>query len=208
MQTSAAGTGLRSGTFFNVSTAISCPGYATQWNICYYMSTSAMGTSTTVFAVYRLMSGTTYKLITESQATLSIPRTSLTYDCSHIAVTAQYVVQPGDILVACVQSGSGNGPRLGVAGTATTSILLGGTSCVTPAATIDISTGYMLQPSLTAHVNLGEVLVLFHKLCTHRPALQMLMNVQLATEDVSRCVLTSLWVTTAIATLATALMQT
>eukprot|EP00731_Ephydatia_muelleri_P018647 Em0011g687a len=55
-------------------------------------------------------------------------RTSLTYDCSHIAVTAQYVVQPGDILVACVQSGSGNGPRLGVAGTATTSILLGGTS--------------------------------------------------------------------------------
>ena len=117
-----------------------------------------MGTSTTVFAVYRLISGTTYNLITESQTTLTIPRTALTYDCSHINVTAQYVVQPGDILVACVQSGFGGGPRLGVAGTATTSILLGGTSCVTPAATIDTSTGYMLRSGLTAHVNLGKVL--------------------------------------------------
>ena len=154
-------TSVLSGTFVNVPTAISCPGNATQWNICYYKSSSAPGVSTTVFAVYRLTSGTTYKLITESQATLSIPKTALTYDCSQISVTAQYVVQPGDILVACVQSG---GARLGVAGTATTSILLGGTTCVTPAATIDTSTGYTLQPSLTAHVSLGEVLVLFHKL--------------------------------------------
>ena len=151
------------------------------------------------------MSGTTYNLITASQTTFTIARTGLMYDCSQISVTTQYVVQPGDILVACVQSG---GTRLGVAGTATTSILLGGTNCVTPAATIDTSTGYTLQPSLTAHVSLGEVLVLFHKLCFHRPALQMLMNVQLATEGVSRCVLTSLWATTAAATLVTALMQT
>ena len=84
------------------------------------------------------------------------------YDCSHIIVTAQYVIQPGDILVACVQSG---GSRLGVAGTATTSILLGG-SCTTLTITIDTSSGFTLQSSLTLHINLGKVLA-FHKLCLH-----------------------------------------
>ena len=205
IQTTAVASGLRSGTFVNVSPAISCPGNATQWNICYYRSTSAMGTSTTLFAVYRLISGTTYNLITASQTTFTIARTALTYDCRHINVTAQYVVQPGDILVVCVQSG---GAQLGVAGIASTSILLDSTSCNTLDPTIDTSTGYTLQSGLTVHVSLGEVLVLLHKLCIHRPALQMLMNVQLSTEGVSRCVLTSLWATTAAATLVTALMQT
>ena len=153
--TNAAANGFRSGTFVNVPTAISCPGNATQWNICYYKSTSA-GTSTTFFGVYRLMSGTTYNLITASQAMLTVQRSSLSYDCSHISVTAQYVVQPGDILVVCVQSG---GAQLGVAGTATTSIRLDSTSCNTLDTTIDTNTGYTLQLSLTAHVSLGEVLV-------------------------------------------------
>ena len=106
--------------------------------------------------------------------------------------------------MACVQSGS----QLGVAGMASTSILLDSTRCNTLDPTIDTSTGYTMQPGLTVHVNLGKVLLLFHNLCLHRPSLQMLMNVQLATEGVSRCVLTSLWVTTAAATLVTALMQT
>ena len=151
------------------------------------------------------MSGTTYNLITASQAMLTVQRSSLSYDCSHINVTAQYVVQPGDILVVCVQPGNA---QLGVAGTATTSILLDSTSCNTLDPTIDTSTGYTLQSGLTAHVSLGKVLVLFHKLCVHQKALQMLMNVQLATEGVSRCVLTSLWATPAAVTLVTALMQT
>ena len=111
------------------------------------------------------MSGTTYNIITESQQTLSIPKPSIAYDCSQINVTSQYVVQPGDILVACVQGG---GSRLGVAGTATTSILLGNSGCNTLDRTIDASAGavFTLEPTLTLHLNLGKVLA-FHKLCLH-----------------------------------------
>ena len=155
VQTSAAPGGQRSGTFVDVPTAISCPGNATQWNMCYYSSGSATS-STTNFGVYRRSSGTTYTFITESQATYSIAQSASTYACSHFPISQQYVVKPGDIIVVCVQSGGGGaGNRLGIAGTGANT-LLNTSPCISlPGATLDTST-YSLSSGITLHVNLGK----------------------------------------------------
>ena len=152
--TPASGNGV-SGTFVNIPTALSCPGNATQWNVCYYRSTSAVN-SVTNFGVYRLSSGTTYSLITASQVSHAIAKSALTYACTQFPISAQYVVQPGDILVVCVQTG---GKQLGVVGTATTDILQNTAGCSgLPGATLDTSTNmYSTASGLTLHVSLGKL---------------------------------------------------
>ena len=145
--------GSRSGTYVNIPTAISCPGNATQWNVCYY-STNSAAVSTTNFGVYRLSTGTSYSLITASQATYTIPINAAAYACSQFPITTQYIVQPGDILVVCVQGGTA---RLGVVGTASTNILRNTAGCSgLPGATLDTST-YSTANSVTLHVSLGKV---------------------------------------------------
>ena len=153
MQTTAASYSQRSGTFVDVPTDISCPGNATQWNMCYYSSTSATS-STTNFGVYRLSYGTTYTLIAESLDTYNIARNVSAYACSQFTISPQYVVQPGDILVVCVQSSA----RLGVAGTSTTSILLDTGTCTSlPGTTINTNSyTYSTTNGVTLHISLGK----------------------------------------------------
>ena len=154
-QASAASATFRSGIFANVSTPLSCRGNATKWNICYYNSTTDTNT-TSVFSVYRLSSGTQYYLVNGSLTNYTIAKnSSSTYACTQFPISQQYAVQPGDIIVVCVQNASSG--RLGIAGNVTgASVLLNSAaSCSTLAASLRTSSGFSQIFSGTLHVNLG-----------------------------------------------------
>ena len=151
-QTSAA---TRSGIFVNVSTPVSCSGNATRWNICYYNSSTDAST-TTLFSVYRPSAGT-YYLVNGSLTNYTIARNSSnTYTCTQFAISQQYTVLAGDIIVVCVQNASSG--RLGIAGNVTgTSVLQNpSASCTSLATSLRTTSGYNLVGGITLHANIGK----------------------------------------------------
>ena len=151
------------GTFANVNASLSCSGNATKWNLCFYGSTTDTN-SVTYLGIYRLLSGTTYSLIPGSLTshTYTVQRT-FTYTCSSLAIpqSQQYIVNPGDVLMACVPRF--NFGRLGIIGVTTgASVLRNSVTCSSlPTDPVDVnpSGGFFTQVTdEIVHFNLGRMI--------------------------------------------------
>ena len=152
------------GTFANVNTSLSCSGNATKWNLCFYGSTTDTN-SVTYLGIYRLLSGTTYSLIPGSLTsyTNTVQRT-FTYTCSSLAIpqSKQYIVNPGDVLMACVPRFNNVG-RLGIIGVTTgASVLRNSVACSSlPTDPVDVNPSGGIFTQVTdeiVHFNLGRMI--------------------------------------------------
>lgn len=151
-----------SGTFANISSPVQCRGNATQWNVCYYAFTTDANGSMTDFGVYRA-NGTVYSLVPGSLFTKFIPRSNASFNCSSFTLARknQYVVQPGDIIAACVrnsQPGPRGSSRLGIiANVFGASVLHSGDRCISLNNSINWTKGPLALLSNTVlHVSLGR----------------------------------------------------
>eukprot|EP00731_Ephydatia_muelleri_P018643 Em0011g683a len=138
-----------------------CTGNATAWNVCYYNTTSAFF-SNTQFGVYRPLPGSTnYTLVPGSLSSYYVIRGSSIYTCTKYPIAQQFVVQPGDVIFACLQQNL----QLGVIGNvsaypgysvlradATASSISSCLSVVTNL--INVAVGYSTLTGLALHVKL------------------------------------------------------
>ena len=151
------------GLFINTVDTTNCTGNATAWNVCYYNSTSAFF-SNTQFGVYRPLPGSTnYTLVPGSLSSYYVIRGSSIYTCTKYPIAQQFVVQPGDVIFACLQQNL----QLGVIGNvsgypgysvlradATASSISSCSSVVTNL--INVTVGYSTLTGLALHVKLGK----------------------------------------------------
>ena len=151
-----------SGLFISTASAVRCKGNATSWRLCYYASTTDVNGSMTDFGVYRAKNNSTYTLVPGSQFTApSITRSNRTFNCSIFALpkSNQYIVQPGDIVAACVREGrpSSNGKsRLGIAANVSGVSVMHSEICTSLNNSYNLTTGLVLRTNISLHVSLGK----------------------------------------------------
>ena len=148
---------LSRGTFAIVNAPHNCSGNATKWNICYYSATTDQS-STTYLGVYRSLPGTTYRLVSRSLTPFmyTTPQNAPPYACSRVDIpqSQQYMVHPGDILVACVMSR--NNGKLGIVGSVSgASVVQINNQCSSLPSDLPTSSSFTPTPDITVHINIG-----------------------------------------------------
>lgn len=149
------------GLFINTVDTTNCTGNATAWNVCYYNATSDI-ISNTQFGLYRPLPGTTsYTLVSGSQSSYSVFRGSSLYTCTKYSISQQFVVQPGDVIFACMQytrlGAIGNVPAYPGYSVLHADAASAPTTCSSVATNIiNVAVGYSTLTGLALHVKLGK----------------------------------------------------